>query len=100
MQPEGHDPKNDVTQVYGAFRLLAPDHEQLFAYTKTLDGITALVLMNFGRTEVNLKDIDGLDEPWEARLVLANYADVGHKSSSHEVLRGWEGRVYVRTGGP
>ena len=72
---------------------MAPSHEQLFAYTRSLGDITALVLMNFGTSDVSLEGlvphIAGL------QLVLANYAD----ASDHppKVLRGYEGYIFVTT---
>lgn len=77
--------------------MVAGDHEQIFAYTKNLDGETALVLMNFGNAEVALEGA-GIEPPSsvDARLVLSNYVVVPGEQWP-KALRGYEGRVYIWT---
>ncbi len=37
----------NLTLIYGDYKLLLPDHEQIYAYTRTLGGDRMLVLLNF-----------------------------------------------------
>ncbi len=78
-----------MLQVYGDFELIAPDHEQLFAYVRTLGGVSATVLLNWGTSELSL---DGLvTVPDEATLALRNYSTLAKANT----LRGYEGRIYI-----
>lgn len=79
--------ENDVL-VYGDYEDLLPDHERPWAYTRTLDGEWALVLLN----------VSGEHERFEAggeydgsSLLLGNYPDAGAPESD---LRPYEARVY------
>ncbi|KAL4808234.1 glycoside hydrolase superfamily [Aspergillus unguis] len=77
------------TLVYGDFELLYPQHEQLFAYKRTLAGAgDALVLLNLSDQEVTLDSVlaSTMDQ---ARLLLGNY-----EVASDSVLRPWEARLY------
>ena len=77
-------------QVYGNFELVAPTHQQLFAYTRSLGDITALVLMNFGTSELALADLPQISG---LQLALSNYADMVQYPPP--TLRGYEGCVYL-----
>lgn len=89
-------------QVYGDFEDISNGNEQVFAYTRTLDTTTALVLLNFNETDVSFTL--ETDKDWSGfTLMLGNYdrdgalqADVTLKSGSI-LLKGWEGRLYVRS---
>lgn len=84
--------------MHGDFTLLLPEHEQLFAYSRTLDGVSALVLLNFGTAEVSVA-LGDLPRISGAGLVLANYASrvVGESLVEDEVvLRGYEALVYIQ----
>ncbi len=70
----------------GAFRMLEPEHEQLYSFTRTLGEETLVVVANAADAP--------LDGPFPidvstAELVLANYP-VGE----HDTLRPWEARLY------
>ena len=78
-----------LLQVYGDFELIAPEHEQLFAHQRTLDGVKATVLMNWGTSSLSL---DGLvTVPSQTTLALCNYSTQDEAG----VLRGYEGRIYI-----
>ncbi len=95
-----HD--HDVV-VDGDFTMLAPEHPQLFAYTRTLNtpagAQTLLVLANCGRDELTV-DLaqeapavaSRLED--EGELLLGNYAD-GQGPGETGRLRPWESRVYL-----
>jgi oligo-1,6-glucosidase len=70
----------------GDFTMLLPDHEQVYAFTRSLDGSTLLVVCNLGRTAYPLAEL--LPEAVGAELVLGNLP-----SSDPAVLGPWEARV-------
>ena len=72
----------------GDFTMLLPDHEHVYAFTRSLDGVTLTVLGNFSGT---LQEV-GLDED-PGELILSNY------SAPATALRPWEARVHRRSGG-
>ncbi|WP_435194871.1 glycoside hydrolase family 13 protein [Natronomonas sp. EA1] len=80
------------TLVYGEYELLLPDHESVFAFTRTLGDDQLLVVCNFdeGYTSVRIPGLDPASE-----LLLANYDDVPHQSPLD--LRPFEARIYRRT---
>ena len=84
----------EYPQVYGDFQMLLPEHDSVFAYTRSLDGVTALVALNFSTNDISV-DL-GLTDLSAKRVVLSNY-DEGTATTSGGVLqlRGYEGRVYI-----
>ena len=64
-----------------------------------LDDVRALILLNFKETSVsfNIQDVEDLDA---YTLVLSNYDDMnpddGKLQGADIVLRGYEGRVYLK----
>jgi oligo-1,6-glucosidase len=69
----------------GNFHLLLPDHEHVYAFTRSLDGVTLLVVCNVSRTPYDLASL--LPQAAGAELVLGNLPDAGVE------LRPWEARV-------
>jgi len=69
----------------GDFGMLLPDHEHVYAFTRSLDGVTLLVVCNLSRTPHELALL--LPEAVGAELVLGNLPGAG------EELRPWEARV-------
>jgi oligo-1,6-glucosidase len=89
-------------QMYGDFELLVPEHDQAFVYSRTLGNESALVLLNFSEKEVEV-DLGAVGGVGGYQLVLGNYegdtgkGDAGNRDGDGKlVLRGYEGRVYVR----
>jgi oligo-1,6-glucosidase len=84
----------DDTQVYGDFRIISFDDQQVFAYTRTLGNTTALVLLNFKETEITfpldeVKRFDGF------KFVLGNHPSEKELPSDSVILKGYEGKVYI-----
>ena len=84
--------------VYGDFRLLLPEHAQVFAFTRSLHGATALVVLNFSDREAGVR----VDPPYvdvlKLRPALTNYTDeeATRPLANNEIkLRGYEGRIYL-----
>jgi oligo-1,6-glucosidase len=81
----------DPVVVHGDFTMLLPEHEQLYAFTRSLDGATLLVLANLSDEPVDAVAA-GLPDAaaWgAAELVLGNLP-VGGEGL---VLAPWEARV-------
>ena len=83
----------DETVALGDFTLLEPDHEQLYAFTRTRGDDTLLVVANASDTPLTGPlplDVSGAD------LVLANYqaATDAAAPAASPVLRPWEARLY------
>jgi len=94
---------NDIL-VYGDFILLDEPNESIIAFTRSLDGKTALVLLNLTEKDANIELHHMNDDgPVNVYLVLSNYDTVGNLVDA-DALRGsvklspYEGRIYVATG--
>ena len=75
----------------GEFRLLAPDHERLWAFERRLGEGALLVVANFSDADLVLAEA-GVEIPEGAELLLANLRPedgLGDRAT----LRGWEARV-------
>ena len=80
---------DDPVVVHGDFTMLAPEHPALYAFTRTLEGVTLLVVANFSRAELALDHAD-LPDLADAPLVLGNYDSEVEPGTA---LRPWEARV-------
>ncbi len=79
--------KLNPTLIYGAFELLAPDSEQLFAYRRWDADHEFLIFLNFSSDSFAIE----VEVEWEKyELVKSNYAD------SEKRLNPWECRIYRR----
>jgi oligo-1,6-glucosidase len=76
---------DDRVVVLGRFAMLLPDHEQVYAFTRSLDSDVLLVVCNLSRRTFPLAEL--LPEAVGAELVLGNLEDAG------PTLRAWEARV-------
>jgi oligo-1,6-glucosidase len=77
----------------GDFAMLLPNDPAVYAFTRSLDGVTLLVLGNFSSDEVRA----GLDDAaaWaKEELLIGNYAPRAGEDGI--TLRPWETRVYRR----
>lgn len=79
--------------VDGRFTMLLPEHPTVYAFTRTLDDVSMLVLGHFGDGEVDVPVADAA--AWAAaELVLGNYPVDPDQTTLR--LRPWETRVYRR----
>jgi oligo-1,6-glucosidase len=69
----------------GDFTMLLPEHEHVYAFTRTLGDQTLLVVCNVGATPYRLADL--LPQALDAELVLGNLPNPG------DTLRPWEAQV-------
>jgi oligo-1,6-glucosidase len=74
--------------VDGRFRLLAADHDRLWAFTRTTDDDTLLVLANLSTDPLELPT-DGLPDRTGSRLLLGTHTG----DASDDTLAPWESRV-------
>ena len=81
-------------QVYGDFRIISSEDRQVFAYTRTLGNITALVLLNFKKTETTFP-LDEVKHLHGFKFLLGNYPSDKELLSDSVNLRGYEGKVYI-----
>jgi oligo-1,6-glucosidase len=70
----------------GDFAMLLPDHDQVYAFTRSLAGEVLLVVCNLSRTAQSLAEL--LPQAVDAELVLGNLPD-----DDPALLRPWEARV-------
>ncbi|MGY1781529.1 glycoside hydrolase family 13 protein [Geodermatophilus sp. SYSU D01036] len=76
----------DPVVALGHFTMLLPDHDEVYAFTRSLDGDTLLVVCNMGAKEQDLAGL--LPEAVGAEVVLGNLPE-----DDPAVLRPWEARV-------
>ncbi|CCG05541.1 glycoside hydrolase family 13 protein [Blastococcus saxobsidens] len=76
----------DDVVALGDFHMLLPGHDEVYAFTRSLDGDTLLVVCNLSRTPYRLAEL--LPEAPGAELVLGNLPD-----DDPAQLRPWEARV-------
>ncbi len=77
---------DDPVVALGDFTMLLPDHEHVYAFTRSLDGVTLTVLGNFSGS---VQEVVLDEDPGE--LILSNYA------APASSLRPWETRVHRKT---
>jgi oligo-1,6-glucosidase len=85
--------KENPVMVYGDYQDLSADNEHLYVYTRSLDGVRWLVMLNHSDSESVLTLPAEYDA--EKRLIIANYGDVTDDQPIARVtLRPHEARVY------
>ena len=76
--------------VYGDYKLLAPEDEALFIYTRMLGTQRLMVLCNFTEKEVSIPAEVTEQIPADAKLLIGNYS-----KQKEKVLQAYEARVYA-----
>jgi alpha-glucosidase len=78
--------------IYGAYDLILPEDEQIYAYTRTLESKKAVIICNLTDKAAvyEHKDIELAHEA----LLLSNYEVEHHEKSTSLVLRPYETRIY------
>lgn len=80
--------------VHGDFTMLLPDDPAIFAYTRSYEGTTLLVLGNFSSEDVRVP-LDDAAQWAAAERLLGNYP-AAEADGEEITLRPWETRVYRR----
>jgi glycosidase len=78
--------------VYGHYELLTEDDPQVWAYRRTLDGESALVVLNWA-DEPTTFDLPADADPEDLELLIGNYED-GTPDSQTLSLAPYEARIY------
>ena len=63
--------KDNLTLVYGEYKLLLSDHPDVYCYTRTLDNETILVLLSFTDKQVKISLPQSLGDN---RVLINNYS--------------------------
>jgi oligo-1,6-glucosidase len=79
--------------VYGTYNLILPDHEQIYAFTRTLQDQRLLVILNFS-AETPLFELPENIPVSGAELLIGNYAVDPVEDISNFHLKPYEARVY------
>lgn len=78
--------------VYGTYDLILDDHEQVYAYTRTLGNEKLIVLCNFYNAEASVELPSSLKDD-TAKVLLSNYEE-SFQELDGLVLKPYEVRVY------
>jgi len=84
--------KENPTLIYGYFKLILAEHSQLFAYTRSMDKNTILILLHFNGKKQNFPELAEYDLE-KKECIVSNYTSALF-SGSEIVLRPYEARVY------
>ena len=84
----------DAVVVHGDFAMLLPEHPQVYAFTRTLDGSTLLVVANLSSDPADAGTLPEAEDWLRAEAVL----DSGVGDLTSWVLAPWEARVRRRIG--
>ena len=80
--------------VYGTYDLILESHEQVYAFTRTLQDDRVLVLLNF-TSDPAVAALPSHLEPWAPEeLLIGNYPDASGADIRMATLLPWEARVY------
>ncbi|MGN8245621.1 alpha-glucosidase [Cellulomonas soli] len=77
----------------GDFTMLLPEHEQVYAFTRELDGVRLVVVANLGSSPVSIPagdvDVSG------GEVLLSSYRDPAPAGPDGVVLGPWQADVYL-----
>lgn len=85
--------KENPVIVYGTYDLLLDSHEEIYAFTRTLDKDRLLVILNFSRNTPTF-DLPEKIAYSNTDLLISNYEVDSNESLHQIVLRPYEARVY------
>src|SRR5690625_430786 len=80
--------------VYGSYELLASDSEEIFVYTRELDGEQLLIVSNFTNNRVIFDVPSDLNDRRNVRLLIENYETEINHLEEELLLEPYETRVY------
>lgn len=81
--------------VYGEYHLLLPLHEEIYAYTRTLESEQLLIILNFFGKEPVFEMPEGMS-PEGMELLISNYELRKSEDLCELKLRPYEARVYLK----
>ena len=77
---------NNQVLVYGDYEILEPDHEQIYAYTRSLGEDQMLVLLNFSESTARMILPDG----WSAAKAIINNYNTLENDGTTVSLKPWQ----------
>jgi oligo-1,6-glucosidase len=80
--------------VYGAYDLILPDHEQIYAYTRTYHDEKLLVILNFSEQQP-VFELPGNLSFSQKELLISNYQVDSDEKIDQFKLKPYEARVYL-----
>jgi oligo-1,6-glucosidase len=80
--------KENLVLVYGKYTLIDPDNQSVYAYTRELDGVKMLVLLNFTDKRATVKTDLNLST---AKVLISNYQGTARS----KYLRPYQAIVYL-----
>lgn len=84
--------KQNETLIYGSYDLILENHEQIYAYTRTLKDEKFIIITNLTNKEAKYSyDKEKLKYK---ELILSNYVVEKHKDTTEIVLKPFEARMY------
>jgi len=85
--------KENPIIVYGSYDLILASHEEIYAFTRTLEGERLVVILNFSKNMPVFNLPENISYS-SAELLVSNY-NVDHNEDFHQItLRPFEARVY------
>ncbi|UTR11566.1 alpha-glucosidase [Evansella sp. LMS18] len=84
---------NNEVLIYGSYELIAENHEQVYAYTRSLGQEKVLIITNLFPEETELELPESLSGK-EQVLLLSNYNGSDRNETDKIFLRPYEARVY------
>mgnify|MGYP000122984368 CR=1 FL=1 len=85
--------KNHPVFIYGEYKLILPEHDSIFAYTRSLDDETTLVMTNLFAEEAEFLLPEELINK-SSKLLASNYECNAQESIDLLSLKPYEARVY------
>jgi oligo-1,6-glucosidase len=85
--------KENPVMVYGEYDLILADHEQIYAFTRTLQDDRLLVILNF-TADTPIFELPAQIRFSDKELLLSNYALNPKQDIQRVALRPYEARVY------
>jgi oligo-1,6-glucosidase len=79
--------------IYGAYDLILPDDEQIYAFTRTLDNERLVVALNFSAEPAEFRLPQEITYH-DCALLIGNYPDGSDEDVRHFTLKPYEARVY------
>lgn len=86
--------KSHPVIVYGTYDLLLPDHEQIYAFTRTLEEERLLIILNFSMA-TPIFELPPSVSVTNKTLLIGNYEVDPTAPIDHFTLRPYEARVYL-----
>ncbi|UOR13754.1 glycoside hydrolase family 13 protein [Halobacillus amylolyticus] len=85
--------KKHPVLIYGHYHIILPEHDQIYAYTRSLEGELMLIVTNLFPNEADFKWPEDFKNK-SKQLYMSNYEADSNEDINHIVLKPFESRVY------